>query len=85
MQRSGHGSVFNTITRDTFKTIRIACPPQNLTTSYEEIVHPLMESVLANLHENVTLTSLRDTFLPKLISGEMRVPDAEKFVEEVWV
>ena len=45
-------------------------------------MHPLMESVLANLHENATLTSLRDTLLPKLISGELRVPDAEKFVEE---
>ena len=82
LQRSGHGSVFNTITRDTFKTIRIACPPTNITTSYEEIVHPLMELVLANLHENATLTSLRDTLLPKLISGELRVPDAETFIEE---
>jgi len=85
LQRSGHGSVFNTITRDTFKTIRIACPPSNITTSYEEIVHPLMELVLANLHENATLTSLRDTLLPKLISGELRVPDAEKFIEEAGV
>jgi restriction endonuclease S subunit len=85
LQRSGHGSVFNTITRDTFKTIRIACPPTNITTSYEEIVHPLMELVLANLHENATLTSLRDTLLPKLISGELRVPDAEKFIEEAGV
>lgn len=85
LQRSGHGSVFNTITRDTFKTIRIACPPTNLTTSYEEIVHPLMELVLENLHENATLASLRDILLPKLISGELRVPDAEKFVEEAGV
>ncbi|MCK4792187.1 MAG: restriction endonuclease subunit S, partial [Desulfobacteraceae bacterium] len=35
LQRSGHGSVFNTITRDTFKTIRISFPPTNLTNSYE--------------------------------------------------
>jgi type I restriction enzyme S subunit len=84
LQRSGHGSVFNTITRDTFKTIRIAFPPTNLTTSYEEIVHPFMESVLANINENATLASLRDTLLPKLISGELRVPDAEKFIEEVF-
>jgi type I restriction enzyme S subunit len=40
-----------------------------------------MELILANLHENATLTSLRDALLPKLISGELRVPDAEKFVE----
>jgi type I restriction enzyme S subunit len=41
-----------------------------------------MELILANLHENATFTSLRDTLLPKLISGELRVPDAEKYVEE---
>ncbi len=82
LQRSGHGSVFNTITRDTFKTIRIACPPTNLTTSYEEMVYPFMESALAYIYENVTLVSLRDTLLPKLISGELRIPDAEKFIEE---
>jgi type I restriction enzyme S subunit len=81
LQRSGHGSVFNTITRDTFKTIRIAFPPTNLTNSYEEILHPFMESILANLYESATLASLRDTLIPKLISGELRVPDAEKLVE----
>ncbi|MCK9276002.1 MAG: restriction endonuclease subunit S [Syntrophales bacterium] len=85
LQRSGHGSVFNTITRDTFKTIRIACPPPNLTIAYEETINPFMESVLASLHENATLASLRDALLPKLISGELRIPDAEKFVEEAGV
>jgi type I restriction enzyme S subunit len=39
-----------------------------------------MELVLANLHKNATLTSLRDTLLPKLISGELRIPDAEKII-----
>ena len=85
LQRSGHGSVFNTITRDTFKTIRIVVPPTILTNSYEKILQPFMESILEKLHENTTLISLRDTLLPKLISGELRVPDAEKFVEEVCV
>lgn len=82
LQRSGHGSVFNTITRDTFKTIRIVRPPTNLTISYAIIVDPLLELILANLHKSATLASLRDTLLPKLISGELRVPDVEKFVEE---
>jgi len=83
LQRSGHGSVFNTITRDTFKTIQVAFPPTNLTNSYEEILHPFMESILANLYENVTLMSLRDILLPKLISGELRVTEAKKFMENV--
>lgn len=85
LQRSGHGSVFNTITRETFKTIRIACPPANLTTSFDKTINPLMESVLANIKENETIVSLHDILLPKLISGELRVPDAEKFIEEAGV
>ena len=79
LQRSGHGSVFNTITRDTFKTIQIVCPLTDITKSYEETIHSLMELILANLYETATLVSLRNTLLPKLISGELRVPDAEKF------
>jgi type I restriction enzyme S subunit len=38
---------------------------------------------ISNLSENQTLTSLRDTLLPKLISGEVRVKDAEQMVNEV--
>ena len=31
---------------------------------------------------NVTLSNLRDTLLPKLLSGELRIPEAERLVEE---
>ena len=43
------------------------------------------KQVVFNLQESNTLASLRDTLLPKVISGELRVPDAEKFVEEAGV
>ena len=85
LQRSGHGSVFNTITRDTFNTIRIAIPPNALISFYEEKVQSLMAAILKNSYENGILASLRDTLLPKLISGELRVPDAENFLEEAGV
>ena len=35
--------------------------------------------------EMEVLSELRDTLLPKLISGELRIPDAEKFLEEVGI
>jgi len=35
----------------------------------------------ANTEQNQTLADLRDTLLPKLISGEIRVPEAEEAVE----
>lgn len=83
LQRSGHGSVFNTITRDTFKSIKFVVPPVETTLIYEKKSNPFMEGILSNLIEIDFLTSLRDTLLPKLISGELGVPDVEKFVEDV--
>ena len=35
--------------------------------------------------EMTTLSELRDTLLPKLISGELCIPDAEKFLEEAGI
>ncbi len=44
-----------------------------------------MEYILANINKNALFTSLRDTLLPRLISGELRPPDAEKFIEDSGV
>ncbi len=83
LQRGGHGSVFNTITRDTFKIIKMACGRAELTQQYEESVKPLLDKILLNNIQNTNLGNLRDTLLPKLLSGELRIPDAEKMVEEL--
>jgi len=42
----------------------------------------MRERVVANVREENTLATLRDTLLPKLISGELRVPEVEKILEE---
>ena len=42
---------------------------------------PIVENFLSNQKENQTLAELRDTLLPKLMSGEIRVKDAEREVE----
>lgn len=82
LQQRSHGSVFSTITRNTFKTIKVpACPP-SLTADYNTVVKGFMERVLGNNLQSETLAKLRDTLLPKLLSGELRVPEAERQVEE---
>jgi type I restriction enzyme S subunit len=43
----------------------------------------LFDRVMANEKENGTLAALRDTLMAKLISGELRVKDAERFLEGV--
>jgi type I restriction enzyme S subunit len=58
-------------------------PPKKLIDFFCSQVGPLHDNLLSNIRQSATLASLRDTLLPKLISGELRVPDAEKFIEEV--
>jgi len=42
-----------------------------------------MQEIWANDKESRTLAQLRDTLLPKLVSGELRIADAETFMERV--
>jgi len=50
--------------------------------SFNRIVEPLLESILANHEQAQILTHLRDTLLPRLISGQLRLPEAEALIEE---
>ncbi len=65
------------------KQIKLICPPLNLISHYEAIAHPLFEKILGNRTHLDTLTALRDTLLPRLISGQLRLPEAETLLEEV--
>ena len=82
LKTRAHGSVFDTITRDTFKSVPAVCPPPQKAQEFDELTLPFMSKILNNLHESQTLAELRDTLLPKLMSGEIRVKDSEKVAEE---
>jgi type I restriction enzyme S subunit len=56
-------------------------PPPPLLEEFDSVTRPLGERVYACTEESRTLAALRDTLLPKLISGELRVKDAERFLE----
>ena len=58
-------------------------PGSELTRTYSAFVQPLFEGILRNSRESATLETLRDFLLPKLMSGEIRLRDAEKAVEAV--
>lgn len=59
-----------------------ALPPEPLAKSFDALVQPIIERIVASIHESRTLAALRDALLPKLISGEIRVKDAERFLQE---
>ena len=62
---------------------RICLPAAPIVRAFQNAVQPVVEQIVANVHESHTLAALRDTLLPKLISGEIRLRDAERQVEGV--
>lgn len=78
---AAHGSVFDTITTQTIEGGRATIPDTDLLDHFEATVSPLFSRVLTNIEESVTLAATRDLLLPKLMSGEIRVRDAERIVE----
>jgi type I restriction enzyme, S subunit len=60
-------------------------PDSILLTKGSEIINPYIEKIVSQRLQNRTLIKLRDTLLPKLISGAIRIPDAEKLTEEALV
>lgn len=75
MVHGAHGSVFDTITTRTFETTEVLLPPPNVLKAFDEQVLPIFLQIRANLHQSRTLAALRDTLLPKLLSGELRAAD----------
>jgi type I restriction enzyme S subunit len=59
----------------------LAMPSSGLLAAFEKVVQPLFSKIKANVIEAGTLTDTRDLLLPKLMSGEIRLRDAEKIAE----
>ena len=57
-------------------------PPQPVACAFGEIVAPMIETMMQCVFENDALTKIRDLLLHRLISGKLRVSDAETFIEE---
>jgi type I restriction enzyme S subunit len=67
------GSVLVNLSKGRFETLQVIKPPHALIRAYHNAVRPLFEAILANTDQSRTLATLRDTLLPKLLSGELSV------------
>ena len=76
--QGGHGSIFDTITTSTFEATDVLLAPKEILLDYDKQVTPLFHQVHINLHQSRTLATLRDTLLPKLLSGELSVASIPK-------
>ena len=68
------------IKRKDLKTIDLLLPSIEVQKAFEMVVNPLIEK--QNSSQDIQLAKLRDTLLPKLMSGELRIPDAAALVDE---
>lgn len=72
-QFNDEGTIFGSIGKTDFEGIEIIKPPYSVIQSFEQEVGPINQKVIENCHQIRTLEKLRDTLLPKLMSGEIRV------------
>lgn len=77
LKQRAHGSVFDTITQESFAGVPVCLPSGSLIAAFENHVVPLMLRIRENLMQAQTLSTLRDTLLPRLISGQLRLPEAQ--------
>ena len=68
-----YGSVFNNLKTDTLKNYEISKPKDDQLDRFNKIAKPIMEKIDSNTKEIMMLSKLRDTLLPKLMSGEIDV------------
>lgn len=71
--KKANGAVFNAITTRDFACEQIVIPPYSTIKHFSDIVKPIYENILLNEVQSNRLSALRDTLLPKLMSGEISV------------
>lgn len=77
---NANGSTFQEISKSNFRPLRVVVPSNPVLASFTRSADSLHRQLAENEREARSLAKLRDTLLPKLISGELRVPDAERIV-----
>ena len=70
---SGTGTTQQQLTVPAFRTTKIVVPSQNVLIKFNQVVKPIFDSIKQNKKENETLATLRDTLLPKLMNGEIKM------------
>lgn len=77
------GTTFAEISKKNFKIIPVIVPAKSLVSAYTASVKLLYDAIEVKVRESMNLAQLRDTLLPKLLSGELTLSEAEAEFEEV--
>lgn len=73
IENAGNGSVFQEISKSTFKGLSVTLPKNDILKKFDTTVTPFFVKIKSNSKQIRTLTQLRDTLLPKLMNGDVRV------------
>ena len=77
------GTTVLALPKDAIENFQFCLPNKKIIEKFNSLIFPIFEKIRLTRNENDLLTKIRDFLLPKLISGELRIPDAEKIIEEV--
>lgn len=77
------GSVFHNLSKSGFEALSVLLPSHNLARRFDEVAEPLIAKIVENQCQVQTLANLRDTLLPRLISGQLRLHDVEAQIEAI--
>lgn len=77
------GATMPNLNTDILSRVPLLVPSDAVLQAFDEIAKPLHDRVVKSDEQSRTLAVLRDTLLPKLVSGELRINDAEKFIKRV--
>lgn len=75
---NGNGTTQQQLTVPDFKVTKVLVPKFEIINKFTDIINPYYDEINSNIKENQTLTQLRDTLLPKLISGEVRLKEFQE-------
>ncbi|MGN0633745.1 MAG: restriction endonuclease subunit S [Oscillospiraceae bacterium] len=70
---NGEGTVFGSINKEALNSMKITIPPIELMDRFESIANPIDKAIRNNYEEICRLQAIRDSLLPKLMSGEIDV------------
>ena len=79
---NGEGTVFGSINKKDFQTLPVIAAPESVQRAFDDIASGIDTKIENNELKLRALTMLRDTLLPRLISGQLRLPEAEAALAE---
>ena len=77
------GATVNRIALKAFPSYLVLNPSETLKLAFNDVVEPLWATIHSNQAQVKTLTQIRDTLLPRLISGQLRLPDTDASIQHM--